>query len=162
MATPAQIDLMDDLTLIGLPLPITVRPPLPLSDDDLLALSQRNQEYRIELNAKGELEIMSPTGGKGGRWESRVIRELDLWSEQNGGSCFSSSTGFRLPDGAVFMPDAAWISDARWNALSDREQRKYPPLCPDFVIEVLSEPNRDRCSKPRCRCGWRMGPSSPG
>jgi Uma2 family endonuclease len=139
MATLAQIDVMREGVLTGLPLPITVRLPVPISDDELMLLSQRNPIYRIERNAKGELEIMSPTGGKGGRLESRVIRELDLWADQYGGASFSSSVGFRLPDGSVLSPDAAWVSEARWNSLSDREQRKFPPLCPDFVIEILSE-----------------------
>ena len=139
MATLAQIDVMQEGVLTGLPLPITVRPPVPISDDDLLALSRRNQMYRIERNAKGELEIMSPSGGKGGRWESRVIRELDLWAEQNGGVSFSSSTGFHLPDGSVLSPDDSWVSQARWDGLSDGEQRKYPPVCPEFVVEILSE-----------------------
>jgi hypothetical protein len=104
MATLAQNNLMDDLTLIGLALPITVRPPLPISDDDLLVLSRRNPMYRIERNAKGELEIMSPSGGKGSRWEARVIRQLDLWAEENGGASFSSSAGFHLPNGSVLSP----------------------------------------------------------
>jgi Uma2 family endonuclease len=139
MATLAQIDLMQEGVLTGLPLPITVRPPAPIGDDELMLLSQRNPIYRIERNARGELEIMSPTGGQGGRLESRVIRELDLWAEQHGGASFSSSVGFRLPDGSVLSPDAAWVSEARWNSLSEREQRKFPPLCPDFIIEIVSE-----------------------
>jgi Uma2 family endonuclease len=142
MATLAQIDLMQEGVLTGLPLPITVRPPAPIGDDELMLLSQRNPIYRIERNARGELEIMSPTGGQEGRLESRVIRELNLWAEQHGGASFSSSVGFRLPDGSVLSPDAAWMSEARWNSLSEREQRKFPALCPDFVIEILSETDR--------------------
>jgi Uma2 family endonuclease len=139
MHAALQVDSIQELTLTGLPLPITIHPPEPISDDDLLLLSQRNQTLQIERNANGELEIVSPTGGQGSRWESRVIRELDLWAEEHGGASFSSSAGFHLPDGSVLAPDASWISDARWNALTDRKQRKYPPLCPDFVIEILSE-----------------------
>ena len=139
MGTASQVDVVQDMTLTGLPLPITVRSAVPVSDDDLLRLSRQNRMYRIERNAKGEIEIMSPSGGIGSRWESRVIRELDLWAEEHGGASFSSSGGFHLPDGSVLSPDAAWMSDARWNGLSDREQRKLPPLCPEFVIEILSE-----------------------
>ncbi len=139
MAALAQIDLTQEGVLTGLPLPLTVRPPTPVGDDELLVFSLRNRPYRIERNAKGELEIMSPLGGQGSRLESRVIRELDLWAEQNGGVSFSSSGGFHLPDGSVLSPDAAWVSQARWDALSDREQRKFPPVCPEFLIEILSE-----------------------
>jgi len=112
MATLAQFDLMREITLAGLPLPVTVRPATPLTDDELMLFSRRNQGYRIERNAEGELEIMSPSGGDGSRWESRVIRELDVWAEQNGGASFSSNGGFHLPDGSVLSPDAAWISEA--------------------------------------------------
>jgi Uma2 family endonuclease len=139
MATVPQLDALQEMTLTGLPLPITVRPPVPISDEDLMLLSQRNPMVQIERNAKGELEIMSPTGGNGSRWEARVIRELDFWAESNGGASFSSSVGFHLPDGSVLSPDAAWVSPTRWDALSDREQSKYPPVCPDFMIEILSQ-----------------------
>ena len=138
MATTAQFDLMQEITLAGLPLPVIVRPATALTDDELMLFSQRNQGYRIERNSQGELEIMSPSGGDGSRWESRVIRELDVWAEQNGGASFSSNGGFHLPDGSVLSPDAAWISAARWNALSKDERRRFPPLCPDFLIEILS------------------------
>ena len=36
-------------------------------------------------------------------------------------------------------PDAAWISNEKWNALSDKEKRSIPHLVPDFVIELQSE-----------------------
>ena len=138
MAATPQFDLMQEITLAGLPLPVIVRPATALTDDELMLFSQRNQGYRIERNSQGELEIMSPSGGDGSRWESRVIRELDFWAEQNGGASFSSNGGFHLPDGSVLSPDAAWVSGARWNALSKDERRGFPPLCPDFVIEILS------------------------
>ncbi|MCA2745146.1 Uma2 family endonuclease, partial [Microcystis sp. M155S2] len=35
-------------------------------------------------------------------------------------------------------PDAAWVSLTRWQALSREEQEKFPPICPDFVIELRS------------------------
>jgi Uma2 family endonuclease len=143
MATLAQGDLSIDVTqegvLLGLPMPLTVRPAAPMSDEELIAFSRRNRPYRIERNAEGELEIMSPTGGEGSRWESRVIRELDIWAEENGGASFSSSGGFRLPDGSVLSADAAFVSGVRWNALSKADRHRFPPLCPDFVIEILSE-----------------------
>jgi Uma2 family endonuclease len=126
------------VTWAGLPLPVTVRPAIPMTDDELMAFSRQNRMYRIERNAKGELEIMSPSGGKGSRWESRVIRELDLWAEQYGGACFSSNGGFHLPDGSVLSPDASWVSETRWNSLTEAQQSTFPPLCPDFLIEILS------------------------
>jgi Uma2 family endonuclease len=51
---------------------------------------------------------------------------------------FDSSTGFKLPNGADRSPDVAWIPLARWNALTAQQQQKFLPLCPDFVIELVS------------------------
>jgi hypothetical protein len=48
-----------------------------MSDEELIAFSRRNKPYRIERNAAGELEIMSPVGMYGSHWEAVVIRELD-------------------------------------------------------------------------------------
>jgi len=36
-------------------------------------------------------------------------------------------------------PDASWISADRWNALRPEERKKFVPLAPDFLIELLSE-----------------------
>jgi Uma2 family endonuclease len=126
-------------SLTGLPLPITLRPPSPLTDDELLAFSRKNKPFRIERNAKGELEIMTPVGGDGSRWEAFVIRELGYWAEENGGETFSSNGGFNLPDGSMLSPDASWVSGEKWRSLTPRQRRSYPPVCPDFVVEILSE-----------------------
>ena len=50
----------------------------------------------------------------------------------------NSSTGFRLPNGAIRSPDAAWVRLERWQALTPEQRKKYVPLCPDFVIELRS------------------------
>ncbi|GAB2581844.1 hypothetical protein GCM10027190_33950 [Spirosoma areae] len=42
-----------------------------------------------------------------------------------------------MPDGGTRSPDVAWVSRERWESLSEQEQDKFPPLCPDFVIELL-------------------------
>jgi len=125
-------------SLTGLPLPIVLRPPSPLTDDELIAFSRKNKPFRIERNAKGEIEIMTPVGGDGSRWEAIVIRELGFWAEEHGGETFSSNGGFNLPDGSTLSPDASWVSPDKWHALTAEERRSFPPLCPDFVVEILS------------------------
>jgi hypothetical protein len=61
------------------------------------------------------------------------------WTDVDGtGIAFDSSTCFKLPNGADRSPDASWIKLERWNALTDEEKQKFPPICPDFVIELLS------------------------
>jgi Uma2 family endonuclease len=55
-----------------------------------------------------------------------------------GWQVLDSSTGFRLPDGSVLSPDASLVRLERWRALSPEQQRSFPPLCPDLVVELAS------------------------
>jgi Uma2 family endonuclease len=142
MSALAEFVGMDELTFAGLPLPVTVRLSAPMTDQELIAFSHRHRPYRMELNANGELEIMSPLGFEGGRREVFAMAKLFDWAEENGGVCASSDTGFRLPDDAVRCPDASWISDARVAVLTEDQQRGFAPVCPQFLIEILSETDR--------------------
>lgn len=126
-------------SLTGVPLPIILRPFSPLTDDELLLLSSKNRGLRIEKNGLGELTIMTPVGGEGGYWEASINARLTIWADDDGrGLAFSPNTGFNLPDGSMLSPDAAWVALDRWETLTAEQRRKYPPLCPDFVIELLS------------------------
>ena len=126
-------------SLTGLPLPIVLRPPSPLTDDELITFSRKNKPFRIERNAKGEIEIMTPVGGEGSRRENFIARELDFYAEEQGGFAFGPNAGFNLPDGSTLAPDAAWMSSSSWNELTQAQREKYPPRCPEFVVEVLSQ-----------------------
>jgi Uma2 family endonuclease len=44
-----------------------------------------------------------------------------------------------LPDGSILGPDAAYLSHARLRSLARGELKGFPRVCPDFVIELLSE-----------------------
>ena len=110
-----------------------------LSDEQFYCLCQVNQDWQLERTAKGELIVMPPVGGVSGNREADFIIDLGLWNRQTGlGKVFSSSTIFRLPKGGDRSPDAAWISLNGWQSLSREEQEKFPPICPDFVIELRS------------------------
>lgn len=54
------------------------------------------------------------------------------------GKVFEFNTGFTLPDGAVFSPDAAWVSYEKINKLTEEQKMKFAPVCPDFIIELKS------------------------
>jgi len=43
-----------------------------------------------------------------------------------------------LPNGAERSPDASWVRGDRWAALTPEQRRKFPPLAPDFVVELRS------------------------
>lgn len=109
------------------------------TDEQFYQLCQKNSDLKFERTATGELIIMPPVGGESGNREADLIIDLGIWNRQTGlGYTFSSSTIFKLPNGADRSPDAAWIKKERWEALTPEQQRKFPPIAPDFVIELRS------------------------
>ncbi|ACK66815.1 protein of unknown function DUF820 [Rippkaea orientalis PCC 8801] len=114
--------------------------PFQMTDEEFYQLCQVNEAWRLEVTAKGDLLIMPPVGGKSGRREASLISQVWLWNEQTQlGIVFSSSTVFCLPNGGKRSPDVAWVKLDRWQGLTEQEQEKFPPLCPDFVIELRSK-----------------------
>ena len=102
-------------------------------------LAFAEQLARMELTKNGELIIMSPTGGTAGRKNRRLTQQIGIWTDRDGtGEAFDSSTTFVLPNGARRSPDVSWIKLERWNQLTDAQQDGFPPIAPDFVIELVS------------------------
>lgn len=121
-------------------LTLQLPPRLKLTDDEFEQLAAANPDLRLELTVSGELTIMPPTGGETGERNLDLEGQLWLWNRQTRlGRTFNSSTGFKLPNGAIRSPDAAWVAQARWDALSLEQRKKFPPLCPDFALELVSE-----------------------
>lgn len=113
---------------------------IQLTDEQFYQLCQNNENLQFERTSQGDLIIMPPVGGESGNREANLIIDLGLWNRQTGlGYTFSSSTIFRLPNGADRSPDAAWIEKQRWQALTVEQRRRFPPIAPDFVIELRSE-----------------------
>jgi Uma2 family endonuclease len=109
------------------------------TDDEILEFSAANDGVRIERGSDGTILMMTPAGYGSNRRENYVGRELDLWAEKDGrGEAFGCNAGFSLPDGALLSPDAGWISFQRLQGLTDSQQEKFLPRCPEFVVEVLS------------------------
>jgi len=85
---------------------------------------------------------MPPIEGETGNCNLDIEGQLWLWNRQTKlGKSFDSSTGFKLPNGAIRSPDASWVSMERWEALTPQQRKKFLPLCPDFAVELLSENN---------------------
>ncbi|NJL10366.1 MAG: Uma2 family endonuclease [Calothrix sp. SM1_7_51] len=138
-----------------------------LSDEQFYQLCQNNRELQFERTEAGELIIMSPVGGESGNREADFIIDLGIWNRQTGlGYTFSSSTVFKLPNGANRSPDASWIQKERWEALTPEERRKFPPIAPDFAIELRSttddlETLRDKMREymdAGVQLGWLINP----
>jgi Uma2 family endonuclease len=136
---------------------------IKLTREQFYQLCEENPDLKLERNAQGELIIMPPTGGETGKSNSTINAQIWFWNDQNQlGEVFDSSTGFTLPSGADRSPDVYWVEKYRWDALTKEQKEKFIPLCPDFVIEILS-PN-DSLKKTQekmqeyiengCRLGW--------
>ncbi|RCJ18355.1 hypothetical protein A6S26_28935 [Nostoc sp. ATCC 43529] len=120
-------------------LKVNLKSVLELTDEQFFNLCQANRDLRFERTATGELIIMSPTGGETSNRNGRLNQQLFNWSDADGtGIAFDSSGGFKLPNGADRSPDASWVKLERWNTLNQEQQTKFLPLCPDFVVELLS------------------------
>jgi Uma2 family endonuclease len=114
-----------------------------MTDDEFYDFCQDNPDLRIERSARGEITVMPGTGGETGYRNANLTSQLVVWAEPDGrGVVFDSSTEFRLPSGAVRMADAAWVERARLASLTREQKRKFPPLCPDFVVELTSPSDR--------------------
>ena len=123
----------------GVVLSLKLRPVVRLSDDEFFEFCQLNRDLRIERNAGGGITIMPPAGGETSDRNSEINMQLRLWAKRDGtGVTFDSSGGFVLPNEAMLSPDAAWVSRDRFEALTAEQRTKFPPLCPDFVIELRS------------------------
>ena len=110
-----------------------------LTDEQFYQLCVSNPEISLERNAQGALIVMSPVGGDSGSREMELGIDLGNWNRQtNLGKVFSSSTLFKLPGGGNRSPDVAWVELSRWLALTTEQRQKFPPIAPDFIIELRS------------------------
>ena len=148
---------------------IHLKPAIDITEDQFFALCQLNRDLRLERNAEGDIIVMPPTGGETGNRNAEITGQVVSWTKQDGtGAVFDSSTGFKLPNGADRSPDAAWVRRSRLAQLSREEKEKFLPLCPDFVIELLSpsddleeiQAKMDEYTENGARLGWLLDPKS--
>jgi Uma2 family endonuclease len=129
-------------TNVELPIAVNIPPALTLTvtREQFVQLALANRDLQLERTATGELIVMPPTGSDTGNRNLEIEGQLWLWNRQTKlGKAFNSSSGFHLPNGANRSPDASWVRQERWNALTREQQKGFAPLCPDFVLEMRSE-----------------------
>lgn len=140
-----------------------------ITNDQFYSLCQVNPNWNLEINKQGELIIMPPIGGISGNREANLIADLIIWNRQKKlGIVFSSSTIFLLPNGAKRSPDVAYIMMENWEKLSLKEQEKFPPICPDFVIELRSKTDSLKALQEKMeeyldsglKLGWLINPQA--
>lgn len=146
---------------------LNLDPITTLTRSQFYQLCQANPDLHLERSPRGELIIVTPIGGESGNQEANLIGDVIIWNRQAGlGVVFSSQTVFSLPGGGDRSPDVAWVQLERWQGLSQEEREGFPPICPDFAIELRSRTDRLKPLQEKMqeylasglRLGWLINP----
>ena len=99
--------------------------------------------WELELNERGELEIMPPPSPPGDEYEGGLYFELESWNRSRGspGIATGPTGAYRLPSGAVRVPDAAWAPESVVSVSGGGPDRARNYV-PDFVTEIRSRSDR--------------------
>ncbi|HYW43717.1 MAG TPA: Uma2 family endonuclease [Bryobacteraceae bacterium] len=109
-----------------------------MNDDDYFAFCMSNPDLWLERTVEGEIVIVPPVGAECDHRSLDVGAQLGGWAERDDrGKVSGASTVFILPTGAALSPDAAWLSNRQLSQFSREQKRKFLPLCPEFIVEVM-------------------------
>lgn len=148
---------------------LDLSPVTTLTRKQFYLLCEANPDRKLERSSTGELIVMAPTGGETGFRNSNLNFYVFKWNlEKKEGLVFDSSTGFSLPKGSDRSPDVAWIPLEKWENLTPEQRKGFLPLCPDFVIELLSPSDSWKLGQEKmaeyqvngCRLGWLFDPKN--
>ncbi len=139
------------------------------NEDAFYDFCRANADLRIERTAEGEIIVMPPTGWETMDRNSELTTQVRIWAKSDGrGKAGESSGGFILPNGAERSPDASWIRRERLAQLTAEQRRKFAPLCPDFVVELMSPSDKLRVVQAKmeeyiangAQLGWLLDPDN--
>lgn len=142
---------------------------LTFSDEELFAFCQANPGLRIERDENGFLIIMPPTGLESSFRNGDLFARVYNWNFQTRlGRVSDSNGGYTLPDSSMKAPDVAWVSHERLATVSPDDLKRFAHVCPDFVIELLSENDTlselqekmEKYLKNGVRLGWLIDPKA--
>lgn len=110
-----------------------------LTDEQLLDLCQGNKHLKIERDEKGNILIMSPTKFKISHFNNNLAGVLYMWNIKCKKGYFTDSNGgYILPDTSMRAPDIGFVLKERYATLTEDQKMSFAPLCPDFVVEIIS------------------------
>jgi len=142
--------------------------PLKMTDEEFYEFCRRNQDFRFEMDKEENLIVMPPTFLETSRKNAKINVRLGRWAEKdNTGVAFESDGMFTLPNGAKRSPDAFWILNEKYYALSEEErEERFARIVPDFVIELRSKSDNLRKLQNKMseyiengvRLGWLIDP----
>ena len=123
--------------------PFRINPHRRVCQDEFYDLCVANPDVRMELTAKGVIVVVPPTGGETAYRNSELTAQLANWARRDKrGRAFDSNAEYLLPDGSALSPDASWVDRERLATLTREQKRKFPPVVPDFIVELVSPSDR--------------------
>src|SRR6266581_4407821 len=142
--------------------------PLKMTDEEFYEFCRRNQDFRFEMDKEENLIVTPPTFLETSRKNLKINVRLGAWAEKdNTGVAFESDGMFTLPNGAKRSPDAFWILNEKYYALSKEErEERFARIVPDFVVELRSKSDNLRKLQNKMseyiengvRLGWLIDP----
>jgi Uma2 family endonuclease len=151
------------------PIILEIPETIQLTEDQFFDLCLINSELVIERNHKNQFIIMTPAGSISSHRNLDLSTEINLWNRKYQlGIVFDSSGGFRLADKSVLAPDTSFVTKERWEKIPLAEQKKFAPICPDFIAELRSETDSLKRLKLKmecwikngCRLAWLLDPNN--
>jgi Uma2 family endonuclease len=110
--------------------------------DDFRRIADANPSARVEIDALGTITVTPPAGAASGHRNARLTHAMLAWADTHDYIAFDSSTGFALADGSILSPDAAVVSLANWNALTEEQREAFLTIVPEVAIELASKSDR--------------------
>jgi len=143
--------------------------PDKMTPEEFWEFCRENRKLRAELTKNGDVIIMPPTGIETSDRNLEILLQLATWAKRDKtGRATESNGGFILPNGATYVPDAAWTKNERLEEFSVEQKKKFLPLCPDFVVELRSSSHRLKDLQEKmteyiengARLGWLIDPQN--
>jgi Uma2 family endonuclease len=151
-------EVLEAITNTGIPGSFMFEPERPITDHELESLSRQLRPYRFERDSDGHLLIMSPTSLRSARVSNLLAHFITSWALDTGlGTAFGANAGFKLPDGSLRSPDAAWIVLSPEAQADPASEVEYVKGCPDFVVEVRSPRDTIKSQKTKMQMWLRNG-----
>ena len=130
---------MAKIKTFGYDLDLKYAPLENMGDEEFFRFCEQNKHIPIERDENHQILFMPPVSSEASSKNISVTAYLYMWNlKSKSGVAFDSSAGFYLPDTSMRSPDAAWISNERWNALTEEQQKGFAYIAPDFVAEFAS------------------------
>lgn len=129
-----------------------------MKEEEFFHFCLQNKDIQIEKEENGQILLMLPDGLLTSALKATVSVFLSVWNNfTRSGKVFGTSAGFILPDGSMRSPDAAWMNNEKYNALSQEEKQRFAHVVPDFVVELASPSDNLKLAKEKMEMWRRNG-----